>query len=126
MFSLCGVQRQKTLFLKTSPINKDSVGCFYKLVCLRLNKNIKQYSTLTLCSSYFSYIFPLRDEKDQHDENFLKHHDEDVEDALAQPCCALHWLSCAQQETNDNLLPSLHFTSLLICKFFCEISIYAL
>lgn len=42
----------------------------------------------------FSDLFPLRDEQNQHDENFLKHHDEDVQDTLAQPGCALHWLSC--------------------------------
>lgn len=37
--------------------------------------------------------FPLRDEQDKHDKDFLKHHDEDIEDTLAQPRCALHGLS---------------------------------
>lgn len=48
--------------------------------------------------SFFSDLLPLGDEEDQHDEDFLKHHDEDVEDTLAQPRCALHWLSYTERE----------------------------
>lgn len=44
-------------------------------------------------SQFCSDLFPLGNEEDQHDEDFLKDHDEDVEDTLAQPRCALHWLS---------------------------------
>ncbi len=49
---------------------------------------------------FFPDLLPLRDEEDQHDEDFLKHHDEDVEDTLAQPRCALHWLSYTKRETD--------------------------
>ena len=46
-------------------------------------------------SNYFHFpdLLPLWDEENQHDKDFLKHHDEDVEDTLAQPRCALYWLS---------------------------------
>lgn len=46
-----------------------------------------------------SNLLPLWDEEDKHDEDFLKHHDEDVEDTLAQPRCALHWLSYTHTNT---------------------------
>lgn len=43
--------------------------------------------------NHFSDLLPLGDEENQHDKDFLKHHDEDVEDTLAQPRCTLNWLS---------------------------------
>lgn len=47
----------------------------------------------------FTDLLPLGDEEDQHDEDFLKHHDENVEDTLTQPCCALHRLSYTHTHT---------------------------
>lgn len=48
--------------------------------------------TYYLLNNFYD-LLPLGDEENQHDKDFLKHHDEDVEDTLAQPRCTLNWLS---------------------------------
>lgn len=52
----------------------------------------------------FSDLLPLWDEEDEHDQNFLKHHDEDVEDTLAQPRCALDWFSYTHTQAHAHRL----------------------
>lgn len=68
-----------------------------KVIMTLMGTNFTCY--LFKCVLFFSNLLPLWDEENQHDKDFLKHHDEDVEDTLAQPCCALHWLSYTNTHT---------------------------
>lgn len=77
--------------------NSEECGSTFLILRICLEK----YISMALNSPNFTYyllnnfydLLPLGDEENQHDKDFLKHHDEDVEDTLAQPRCTLNWLS---------------------------------
>lgn len=78
--------------------------CNTKIFIVRLNWSGPDDKGINILLLSFSNsdLLPLRDEENQHDKDFLKHHDEDVEDTLAQPCCALHRLPYTHTHTERN------------------------
>lgn len=67
----------------------QSLSPMFKMFNVRTNR----YCFYRLSFQIITDLFPLGNEEDEHYKDFLKHHDKDVEDTLAQPRCALHRLS---------------------------------
>lgn len=84
-------------------LNKENSSLFEKEKALCI-MNFIATAISSKHHSFFSDLFPLGDEEDQHDKDFLKDHDEDVEDTLSQPRCALHWLSYTHRKQETTFL----------------------
>lgn len=83
------------------PVNNGIEECCNSFHSWQYVFNGQQFQLLSFqMVALFSYLFPLEHKENHHDNDFLKHHNDDVEDTLAQPCCALNWLSCINTHTN--------------------------